>query len=128
MSELSSGFGRVLVAVYAIFAVAATSRSTFQLLTRFDEAPVAYTLSAAAGVIYILATFALVTDRSWLALSTISIEMIGVIVVGLLTVLDKGLFPDATVWSNFGQGYVFVPLILPIVGLWWLRARSVAQR
>ena len=30
-------------------------------------------------------------------------------------------FPDATVWSQYGLGYGFVPLVLPVVGLWWLR-------
>jgi len=25
------------------------------------------------------------------------------------------------VWSGFGVGYALIPLILPIVGLWWLR-------
>ena len=27
---------------------------------------------------------------------------------------------DATVWSGYGYGYFWVPLILPFVGLWWL--------
>jgi len=30
-------------------------------------------------------------------------------------------FPDATVWSHFGQGYGFVPVVLPVLGLLWLR-------
>lgn len=120
MSETSTGFGRVLVAVYAIFAIAATSRSTYQLLTRFDEALLAYLLSALAGMVYIVATLALARGLASIAFVAIGIELIGVLIVGLLTVLDKGLFPDATVWSNFGQGYGFVPLVLPFIGLWWL--------
>jgi len=24
------------------------------------------------------------------------------------------------VWSVYGRGYAFVPLVLPFVGLWWL--------
>ena len=121
MSDTSAGFGRVLVAVYAIFAIAATSRSTYQLLTQFDEAPLAYALSAFAGVIYVVATLALARVSAGTAFVAIGIELIGVLVVGLLTVFDKDLFPDATVWSNFGQGYGFVPLVLPFIGLWWLR-------
>ena len=121
MSDTSAGFGRVLVAVYAIFAIAATSRSTYQLLTQFDEAPLAYALSAFAGVIYVVATLALARRSAGTAFVAIGIELIGVLVVGLLTVFDKDLFPDATVWSNFGQGYGFVPLVLPFIGLWWLR-------
>ena len=38
------GFGRVLVTVYGVFALAATARSLVQIATRFDEAPVAYLL------------------------------------------------------------------------------------
>ena len=53
------GFGRALVAVYAVFALAASARSIFQLATKADEAPVAYALSALAGVVYVVATFAL---------------------------------------------------------------------
>ncbi|MGA9103436.1 hypothetical protein [Aeromicrobium sp.] len=115
------GFGRVLVAVYAVFALAASARSIYQLATRADEAPVAYALSALAGVIYVVATFALATDRRRLATATIGFELIGVLSVGVLTLVDGGLFPDQTVWSDFGAGYVFIPLVLPFVGLWWLR-------
>ena len=121
MSDTSAGFGRVLVAVYALFALAAASRSTYQLLTRFDEAPLAYLLSALAGAMYIVATLALARGSVTIAFVAIGFELIGVLVVGLLTVVDRDLFHDATVWSNFGQGYGFVPLVLPLIGLWWLR-------
>ena len=33
---------------------------------------------------------------------------------------DAADFPDDTVWSGFGRGYGFVPLVLPIAGLRWL--------
>jgi hypothetical protein len=118
-----SGIGRVLVAVYGVLALAATGRSFVQIVGRFSEAPVAYTLSAVAAVVYIVATVALIRSGSgWyrLAWIAISFEMIGVIVVGLLSVLDPQLFPDDTVWSYFGRGYLFIPLVLPILGLWWL--------
>lgn len=120
-SDTSRGFGRVLVAVYAIFALAAASRSIFQLLTKFDQAPVAYALSAVAGIVYVVATVALARNSRSLAFLAIGIELIGVLVVGVLTVADKGLFPDETVWSGFGAGYVYMPLVLPFIGLWWLR-------
>ncbi len=118
--SLQRGFGRVVVAVYAVFAVSASARSLYQLATKASEAPVAYGLSALAGVIYILATFALATNRSRLAAAAIGFELVGVLVVGLLTVFDATLFPDATVWSDFGAGYGFVPLVLPFVGLAWV--------
>ncbi|MCP2253612.1 hypothetical protein LY13_002365 [Prauserella aidingensis] len=120
----ASGPGRVLIVVYAIFAVGATSRAAVQIATRFDEAPVPYALSAFAAVVYVLATVALArTGRAWwrVALVSCSVEMTGVLVVGTLSVFDRAAFPDATVWSNFGMGYLFIPLVLPVIGLLWLR-------
>ncbi len=121
MSDTSHGFGRVLVAVYAVFALAASARSIFQLVTKADDAPFAYSMSALAGLVYVVATVALARSRRGLALLTISIELAGVLITGVLSVVDDSLFPDQTVWSGFGEGYVFVPLVLPLVGLWWLR-------
>lgn len=124
----STGPGRLLVAVYAVFALAATARSAVQLLTRAGEAPVAYGLSALAAVVYVAATLGLaeVGPRprvvAWLACG---VEMAGVVVVGTLSVVRPEWFPDATVWSQFGQGYGYLPLLLPFVGLAWLvRTRS----
>ena len=123
MSEVNRGFGRVLVVIYAIFAIAATARSVVQLATRFNEAPVAYLLSALAAVIYVVATIALARgDRTSMRVATvaIAIELIGVLVVGTISVLLPEFFPRATVWSAFGRGYLFIPLVLPIIGLWWV--------
>ncbi|MBA3799817.1 MAG: hypothetical protein H0X18_12155 [Geodermatophilaceae bacterium] len=118
------GPGRVLIAVYATFALAATARAAYQISTRFAEAPVAYLLSGFAGVVYVLATVALVRiGRAWwtVAVAAVSVELLGVLVVGTLSILDRGAFPDETVWSVFGRGYGFIPLILPVLGLLWLR-------
>ena len=119
----TSGFGRLLVVIYAIFAIAATSRSVIQLTTRFDEAPIAYLLSALAAVVYIVAAIALgLGERGKnVATAAITFELIGVLVVGTLSLIESSWFPRATVWSGFGIGYALIPLILPIVGLWWLR-------
>lgn len=114
------GFGRVLVFVYGIFAVAATGRSTLQLATDASEAPLPYSLSAFAGLVYIVATFALATGRRGLALCAVGIELVGVLSVGVTSLLLPSDYPDATVWSDFGAGYGYVPLLLPLVGLWWL--------
>ena len=121
MSDTSHGFGRVLVAVYAVFALDASARSIFQLATKAGDAPFAYSMSAFAGLVYVIATIALARSRRGLALVTISIELVGVLVTGVLSLVDDSLFPDQTVWSGFGEGYGFVPLVLPLVGLWWLR-------
>jgi hypothetical protein len=119
------GIGGVLVVVYGILALAATGRSIFQIATKFDTAPVAYLLSAVAAVVYIVATVALVRHgERWYRIAWIAIgfELLGVVVVGLLSVFDPQLFPADTVWSFFGRGYGFVPLVLPILGLLYLRS------
>lgn len=119
------GPGRLLIAVYAVFALAATARAAFQIATRFDEAPLAYLLSAFAGLVYIVATVGLtrggVVARR-VATVSCSVELAGVLVTGFATLTDRAAFPDATVWSNFGAGYGYVPLVLPVLGLLWLRS------
>jgi cytochrome bd-type quinol oxidase subunit 2 len=119
----ATGLGRALVATYAVFALAATARSAVQLLTHASEAPLAYALSAVAAVVYILATLGLaeVSPRPRaLAWGAVGFELVGVLTVGTLTVLDPELFPDATVWSAYGQGYGYLPLVLPFLGIAWL--------
>ena len=123
----AAGPGRVLVAIYGIFALAAGARAAVQLSTRFAEAPLAYLLSAFAAVVYVLATIGLVRGgRSGrrLALTAITVELVGVLVVGTLSLADPGAFPDETVWSAYGRGYFFIPLVLPVLGLWLLRSRA----
>lgn len=120
----ASGPGRLLVAVYGIFALAATSRAGVQLATRFSEAPVAYLLSAFSAVVYVIATIALASRGSRarrLAWAAVVTELVGVLVIGTFSVLVPDDFPRATVWSTYGIGYVFIPLVLPFVGIWWLR-------
>lgn len=120
-----TGIGRVLVIVYAVMALAATGRSFVQIVRRFDEAPLAYSLSALAAAVYILATLALVLARrrGWYTVAWVAIvfELTGVLVVGALSLLVPSLFGHDSVWSYFGMGYLFVPLVLPVFGLWWLR-------
>ena len=124
MRDLAAGPGRILVAVYSVFAIAATGRSLTQLLLQADRAPLAYSLSLVAAVIYIVATACLVVGgpRAWrVAVVACGVEALGVLAVGTLSLVAPDLFPDRTVWSHFGQGYAFLPLVLPFAGLWWLR-------
>lgn len=120
----SSGPGRLLVLVYGIFALSATARAAVQIATKFSDARAAYLLSAFAGVVYICATVGLARSGPGarrLAVSAVSVELIGVLVVGTISLARPADFPDATVWSGYGQGYGFVPLVLPVLGLLWLR-------
>jgi cytochrome bd-type quinol oxidase subunit 2 len=114
------GNARVLVVVYGVLALAATGRSVYQLITKFEDAPLAYSLSAVAAVVYIVATIALARGSRKLAVASMLFELIGVLVVGAISFVLPDLFPHDTVWSNFGQGYLWIPLALPILGLWWL--------
>lgn len=121
------GLGRILVLVYGVFALAATGRSGVQLATKAGEAPLAYGLSAFAAVVYCVATYCLAkpgptaTRLAWVG---VTVELVGVLVVGTLTVADPALFPDDTVWSRYGSGYGYVPAVLPFLGLAWLRAAT----
>jgi drug/metabolite transporter (DMT)-like permease len=120
----NAGPGRVLIGLYGLFALAAGARAGVQIATRFHEAPLAYLLSATAAVIYLLATVGFALGNRvgrLLAIVCCSVELCGVLLVGLLSIFDRERFPDETVWSVFGQGYGFVPLVLPVLGLIWLR-------
>ncbi|MGO4122542.1 hypothetical protein [Arthrobacter sp. YAF16] len=127
----NTGPGRLLIAVYAVFALSATARAGYQILTKFSEAPLAYLLSAFAAVVYIVATVSLAkAGRTWFKVSVtaVLVELIGVLVVGALSLFDAVNFPHETVWSLFGRGYGFIPLLLPILGLIWLYRRRPAPK
>jgi hypothetical protein len=119
-----TGPGRLLVAVYGLFALSASARALVQIATKFSHAPVAYLLSAFAGVVYIIATVTLTAGSPTarrIAVLSCSVEFVGVLGVGTWSLVDPAAFPDATVWSGYGSGYGFVPLVLPVFGLLWLR-------
>ena len=117
----SLGVGNLVIAVYGVFALAATARGLLQITKKFNEAPVAYSLSLLAGLVYIFATIFLATSKLRLARLTIWFELVVVILVGTFSLVDSNLFPDETVWSYYGIQYGLIPLFLPIFGLWWLR-------
>ena len=128
--ETRGGAGRVLIAVYLILAIAATGRSVYQIISKFDEAPLAYTLSAVSGVVYIVASIALIKRRgAWrtVAWAALVFELVGVLVVGTLSLTAPQWFAHPSVWSWFGAGYVWIPLVLPILGLIWLSREARAR-
>jgi integral membrane protein len=125
-----SGGHQVLLAVYAIFALAAGARSAVQLATRADDATLAYVLSLAAALTYALGWVAIrraADGRTGFASWMLWVELGGVVVVGTLSLVEPDWFPDATVWSGYGIGYGFVPAVLPVAGLLWLRARDPSR-
>ncbi|MER7828654.1 hypothetical protein [Streptomyces sp. NPDC095602] len=128
--QLVKGPGMLLVWLYGVMSVGAVSRSVYEIATRFDEAPLPYALSAVAAVVYVFITYTLVRGGETArraAFACCAAELVGVLTVGTWTVLDPAAFPDSTVWSQFGYGYVFIPVLLPVTGMMWLRrARRAA--
>lgn len=122
-----SGPHKVLLALYALFTVAAGARALVQLTTQYDEAPVAYWLSLAAAVTYALGWYAIrqaSAGHTGFASVMLWVELAGVLSVGTLSLLVPEWFPEASVWSDFGIGYGFVPAVLPVAGLFWLRKQK----
>ncbi|MGW4700444.1 hypothetical protein [Streptomyces sp. NPDC004285] len=128
-ARLVTGPGMLLVWLYGVMSVGAVSRSIYQIATEFDRAPLAYSLSAVAAVVYVFITYTLVRGGEKArraALVCCAAELAGVLIVGTWTLLEPSAFPDATVWSDFGYGYVFIPVLLPLTGIWWLRKAAKA--
>lgn len=128
-----TGLGTVLVFVYGVMALAATGRSFVQIVERFADAPLAYLLSAAAAVVYILATIALMVSKSvaWYRIAWVAVcfELAGVLIVGTLSWAVPDIFhAEASVWTHYGSGYVWIPLVLPFLGIWWLATHRPAER
>lgn len=120
--ENQLGPGRILIAIYGIFAISATARATYQLIFEFEQAPIAYTLSAVAAIVYLIATVLLARPKLRRhARYAIYFELLGVLLVGSLSLTVPALFNHPSVWSGFGIGYGFVPLVLPVIGIFWLR-------
>jgi hypothetical protein len=120
----SLGVGRLLIVFYAVFAVSSTARASFQIITKFEQAPLAYSLSLVSALVYILATVSLAkAGKRWrqVALASVVFELAGVATVGTLSFIAPELFAHPSVWSGFGSGYGYIPLVLPILGLLWIR-------
>jgi hypothetical protein len=129
----TSGAGRTLIVFYFVMTIAALARSIVQILTEFAAAPLPILVSFVSGVVYLVATIALIRTgrRAYLtAVATIVFELVGVIVVGALSIALPDVFPaHFTVWWWFGVGYLLLPLALPILGLLFLRSqRAVFAR
>ena len=128
MAKQNLGIGRLLIAAYAVLALAATGRAGYELAAKFDQAPLPYALSALSALIYIVATIALARSTSgWrkVAYVSVMIELTGVVLIGAASFVWPEVFTYGgkqvkTVWSFFGVAYGCVPLVLPILGLIWL--------
>ncbi|KUM99940.1 hypothetical protein AQI95_36130 [Streptomyces yokosukanensis] len=128
-ARLISGPGMLLVWFYGVMVVGAVSRSAYQIGTDFGRAPLAYALSAVAGLVYGFITYTLIRGGETArraALVCCAAELAGVLIVGTWTLVDRSAFPDATVWSYYGAGYIFIPVLLPLSAMYWLRKARTA--
>lgn len=117
-----------LIVAYAVLALAALGRSTYQISTKFADAPLAYSVSALSAVLYAVIAVALVKGLTQLALIGTSIELAGVVIVGTLGYIESSWWPDETVWTGYGSAYGWVPLVLPTLAVWaLLRTRRAAS-
>lgn len=126
------GVFTTLASLYIVLTLAALGRSGYQIATKFSDAPLAYLLSAVAATVYLVATLALIASTTrvphtvrvgrLVALVALSVEVLGVLGIGTLSLFRPELFPADTVWSQYGAGYLYIPLVLPFLGLWWLRS------
>jgi hypothetical protein len=126
------GVFTTLASLYIVLTLAALGRSGYQIATKFSDAPLAYLLSAVAAAVYLVATLALIASTTrvphtvrvgrHVALVALSVEVLGVLGIGTLSLFRPELFPADTVWSQYGAGYLYIPLVLPFLGLWWLRS------
>jgi hypothetical protein len=103
-----------LTALYAFWALAVCSRVGWQYVTRIGN-HVPTHLSAITGILYIMIAYWAWQGRSKSLQWGLVIELIGVVVVGTY----ERFFPFgyATAWSQYGAGYLYMPLLLPLVGI-----------
>jgi hypothetical protein len=117
------GASDVLGFFYALWSFSALGRSSWEYLFKQNVATyVPAHLSTFVGVLYIIIIVGLRrrTPRWWWAtLALLIVELAGVLIVGTIDVVWQP-FPYATVWSKYGIGYFFMPLVLPFVGLAYL--------
>lgn len=122
-----SGPHQLLLMVYALFTLSAGARAAVQIATQWHVAPVAYVLSLVAAATYALGYVAIsraVRGKTGFASRMLWIELGGVLAVGTLSLVHRAWFADASVWSDYGIGYAFVPAVLPVTGLWWLHRQT----
>lgn len=129
-ARVLSLIGYILGISYPLLALSTGARGLYQLFLKEGVtnklAPLLTTVSAA---LYLVAAIGFFVRKSWawrLSVTALSIEFIGVMVVGVLSVI----MPDVighTAWSYFGRDYGFFPLIQPLLGLAWLLWRPTRE-
>ncbi|WP_062385308.1 hypothetical protein [Demequina iriomotensis] len=106
-----------LIVAYAVLALAALGRSSYQISTKLSEAPVPYLISGVSAALYLVIAIALWRRWAGTALVGTAVELLGVLTVGTLGYIESSWWPDETVWTGYGSAYGWVPLLLPVVAL-----------
>jgi hypothetical protein len=125
-AKTARGASDVLGFFYALWSFSALGRSSYEYLFKRPTTYIPAHLSTFVGLLYILIIVGLRrrSPRWWrLTLALLIVELAGVLIVGTIDVVWRP-FPYATVWSNYGVGYFFMPLLLPFAGLWWMLRKA----
>jgi hypothetical protein len=105
---------RGLALLYLFWAVALCSRAIWQYMTRSGDLRPTH-LSLIAGLIYVaIVVWAWYGQRKFLMLGLV-VELMGVLAISIGEL--RWPLPYASAWSQFGSGYLYMPIILPILGL-----------
>ena len=117
------GLGRLVILGYAIVAGLIFYREVARLAELGGQAPLSAVLSVVATLLYVVTAVAVAHNGrrmrrvAWVC--TVA-GLIGVLGAGLVGLADPDLVVARTVWSEFGAGYAFAPLVLPLVAAFWL--------
>lgn len=109
----------LLRALYLLFAVAAGGRCVVQWAA--EPVTVATLLTTTACACYLLGHLLVrrclgTPQGRRLVRAAVAVELLGVVGVGALDAVRPGLV-GSTVWSDFGMGYAFVPVLIPVLML-----------
>jgi hypothetical protein len=118
----TTGTSDTLAFFYGLWAFSALGRAVYQYIWKHPVNFMPTHISTFVGVLYIAIIIGL-RRRSprawWTTLALLCVELSGVLLVGTIDVVWHP-FAYASVWSGYGIGYFFMPLVLPFVGLTWL--------
>lgn len=123
-ADIANTIGYVLGVSYPVLALSTGVRAVYQL-AGFKEgaSTTAAVLSLVASICYLAASIGFFKRERWawwLSVCALGFEMSMVLVIGTITTINPDIFGDETVWSRYGMGYGFFPLIQPLLGLIWL--------
>jgi hypothetical protein len=129
-TKASRSASDILGFFYGLWAFSALGRSSWEYLFKQNVTTYAPAhLSTFVGVLYIFIIVGL-RHRSprwwWATLVLLAVELVGVLIVGTIDIIWHP-FPYATVWSSYGRGYFFMPLLLPFAGLWWMLRKETRK-